>query len=452
MKRLEEDAFACGIEKLTSGAGACSNYSVADVSKMLGNKLIKFNEDCKFVSSDGEWDQICGVCVQSWEEIKGPHFASSKAESIDIESEVCRFAAMVSLISSRIGDEKYAQNVFTCLAAQDIYITKQTLAEMKMTHKTAFKGVRLKDPGCPRYTIREVHYATEKLNELNLIGEGITGKVYKGKLSNNQHVAIKHITNEGNVETFVREVASSSHVRHPNLVALLGYCLRVDECFLIYELCPNGNLAEWLFGKDKCLSWIQRLEIAIDSARGLWFLHSYSEGCIVHRDIKPTNILLGPNFEAKLSDFGLSKVIDIGETYASSEVRGTFGYLDPEYRSNCKVNSSGDVYSFGIVLLQILSGKKVINMNLKKPMHLNKMAKVLTRAGSALELADPKLDREYSIEAFDLTLQLALSCTALTHQRPPMEQVFVTLQKALDISTTAKASTTQTSTTQPSTP
>lgn len=76
----------------------------------------------------------------------------------------------------------------------------------------------------------------------------ISGKVYKGKLSNNQHVAIKHITNEGNVETFVREVASSSHVRHPNLVALLGYCLRVDECFLIYELCPNGNLAEWLFG------------------------------------------------------------------------------------------------------------------------------------------------------------------------------------------------------------
>ncbi|KAL9458448.1 hypothetical protein AB3S75_007334 [Citrus x aurantiifolia] len=477
MKRLEEDAFACRIEKLTSGAGACSNYSVADVSKMLGNKLTKLNENCKLVSSDGEWDQICGVCVQSWEEIRGPHFASSKADSIDIESDVCRFAVMVSLISSRIGDEKYAQNVFTCLAAQDIYISIWILIGglvvvgvvaiiiiascicLKRYYKsnppakiTSFKGVQLKDPGCPRYTIREVYYATEKLNELNLIGEGITGKVYKGKLSNNQHVAIKHITNEGNVETFVREVASLSHVRHPNLVALLGYCLRVDECFLIYELCPNGNLAEWLFGKDKRLSWIRRLEIAIDSARGLWFLHSYSEGCIVHRDIKPANILLGPNFEAKLSDFGLSKVIDIGETYASSEVRGTFGYLDPEYRSNCQVNSSGDVYSFGIVLLQILSGKKVINMNLKKPMHLNKMAKVLTRAGSASELADPKLDREYSIEAFDLTLQLALSCTELTHQRPPMEQVFVTLQKALDISTTAKASTTQTSTTQPSTP
>lgn len=124
MKRLEEDAFACGIEKLTSGAGACSNYSVADVSYMLGNKLTKLNENCKFVSSDGEWDQICGVCVQSWEEIKGPHFTSSEAESIDIESDVCRFAAVVSLISSRIADEKYAQKVFACLAAQDIYISK----------------------------------------------------------------------------------------------------------------------------------------------------------------------------------------------------------------------------------------------------------------------------------------------------------------------------------------
>lgn len=119
MKRFEEDAFGCGIEKLTSGAGACSNYSVADVSNMLGDKLTKFNENCKFVSSDGEWDQICGACMQSWEEIKAPHSASN-AESIDIASDVCRFAVMVSLISSRIADKKHVQKVFTCLAAQDI--------------------------------------------------------------------------------------------------------------------------------------------------------------------------------------------------------------------------------------------------------------------------------------------------------------------------------------------
>lgn len=188
--------------------------------------------------------------------------------------------------------------------------------------------------------------------------------------------------------------------------------------------------------------------------------------------LQPTNILLGPNFEAKLSDFGLSKVIDLGKTYVSSEVRGTFGYVDPEYQNNRQVNSSGDVYSFGIVLLQILSGKKVINLDASQPMPLSKMvrksihslfcysgfkflvsicslvldicasqARVLTRGGSIAEFADPKLAGEYPPEAFDLALQLALSCTATQQQRPSMEEVVIRLEKVLYISTKASAST-----------
>ncbi|CAI0386392.1 unnamed protein product [Linum tenue] len=114
------------------------------------------------------------------------------------------------------------------------------------------------------------------------------GKVYKGKLSDGQAVAVKHIVSDGHVETFVREVTSLSHVKHPNLVALTGCCKHEDEYFLVYELCENGNLSEWLYSKSKerTLSWLQRIEIAIDCARGLWFLHTYPGGCIVHRDIK----------------------------------------------------------------------------------------------------------------------------------------------------------------------
>ncbi|XP_050207812.1 probable receptor-like protein kinase At5g18500 [Mercurialis annua] len=286
-----------------------------------------------------------------------------------------------------------------------------------------------------KISAKEIYLATDNLNEVNLIGQGIAGKVYRGVLGDGQHVAVKHIINDdGHAETFVREVTSLSHIRHPNLVALVGYCEHNDECFLVYELCHNGNLAEWLYGKYKVLSWIQRLEIAIDCARGLWFLHTYPEGCIVHRDIKPTNILINAEFQAKLADFGLSKVMNVDQSYVSSEVRGTFGYVDPDYRTNRRVNSKGDVYSFGIVLLQLISGKRVINLNFTRPMQLNKMAKFLSENGNTTEFADTKLNGDYSVEALEMLLKLALSCTGIRQNRPSMEQVVMKLEKALDIS------------------
>uniref|UniRef100_A0A2N9I700 Protein kinase domain-containing protein n=1 Tax=Fagus sylvatica TaxID=28930 RepID=A0A2N9I700_FAGSY len=457
MKIIQPDIFGCGIEKLTGG---CSDFSVEDVT------IMQF------------------LCEDSGNHSRS-HSTSIYAESKN-ETDVCRFAVLVTLTGSGLEDEEHLHALYRCLGEQNITETQAPQApegkrknkistgiwilvgfgsivvivvivaiaenispkrcpkSTPLKKKDAFKDMFPKNPACPKVPIKEVYSATDNLSELNFIGEGITGKVYKGILSNKQHVAIKHIINDGNVESFVREVTSSSHVRHPNLVALLGCCVMEDECFLVYEFCPNGNLSEWLFGKDKVLTWIQRLEIAIDSARGLWFLHTYPEGCFVHHDIKPTNILLGTNYGAKLSDFGLSKVIDMGDSYVSSEVRGTFGYVDPEYQSNQRVNPSADVYGFGIVLLQILSGKKVINFNLNKPMPLSKMAKVHSRSGSIAEFSNTKLDGEYSTEAFDLILQLALSCTSLKKQRQSMEQVVERLEEALDISTRAKACTPQT--------
>ncbi|KAJ0053307.1 hypothetical protein Pint_02681 [Pistacia integerrima] len=379
MKAFEADVFSCGIEKLTSGAGGCSDYSVGDVIHHLGHELKSFSEHCNFPSSGEEWNQTCSSCVRSWGAIRGVHSTSSDPV-LENEADTCRINSRFSLCSAenQASESKRKKKLDTgiwiviggILAAIIVtaaFIFFKGFYKSKPTSKrpASFKDVQLKDPGCPKFPIKEVYSATQNLNDINLIGEGTAGKVYKGVLLTNRHVAIKHIINDGNVETFVREVASLSHVRHPNLVALLGYCLTVDEGFLIYELCPNGSLSKWLFGKDKILSWIQRLEIAIDSARGLWFLHTYSEGCIVHRDIK---------------------------------------------------------------------------------------AKVLTRGGSIIEFADPKLNGEYSAEAFDVTLRLALSCTALKQQRPSMEQVVLTLEKALDITTTAKVSTPETSTDQFYTP
>ncbi|XP_050375055.1 probable receptor-like protein kinase At5g18500 isoform X2 [Argentina anserina] len=474
MKSNKSDVFSCGIQKLTSGSGGCSDYTKLDVVHNLGSTLQGLDEDCRYLGTSGISDQACSACLQRWEESIA---SSDSRESSKLEANICGFAVLVSLTSNRIHDTNWVQAVYHCLGNQifsdhrhkglssfskwstGLWILSGGLAGItvilliamwtlcKKKKPDIFSAAKDEKQDAPddsltqesslKISAKHIYAATGNLNASNYIGQGGAGKVYKGVLLNGLEVAVKHIINDGyvSIETFVREVTSLSHVRHPNLVALLGHCKDTEECFLVYELCHNGNLSEWLFGKERSLPWIQRLEIAIDSARGLWFLHTFPEGCIVHRDVKPTNILITASFQAKLSDFGLSKVMDMGQSYVSSEVRGTFGYVDPEYRQNHHVNASGDVYSFGIVLLQLISGRRVINMNSNTPMSLNKMARGLTKGGDVMEFADPKLNGEYSVVAFELIFKLALSCTGLKQQRPRMGEVVSRLEKALHIST-----------------
>ncbi|KAH9709005.1 protein kinase domain-containing protein [Citrus sinensis] len=438
MKEFDKDVLGCHIEKLTSGAGGCSDYTVEGIVNKLSDSLKILAEGCKNLSSDGRFDQACTACLRGWEDIGGP--SDDDLNNGKATADVCRFAVLVTLVGIWVDNAKWIQAVFKCLEEQPLALDeKGNTGSSNIKASTASDESLSKESSCLKIAIKEVYSATNNLSASNYIGQGVAGKVYKGILSNGQQVAVKHIISDGYVDTFVREVRSLSHVQHPNLVALLSYCEDHNECFLVYELCHNGNLSEWLYGKAGVLSWIQRLKIAIDSATGLWFLHTYPEGCIIHRDIKPTNILINADFQAKLSDFGLSKVMDIGQSYVSSEVRGTFGYVDPEYRRNHHVSTSGDVYSFGVVLLQLLSGQRVINLGDNRPMPLDKMAKFVMRGGNIAKFADPKINGEYSVEAFDLVFKLALSCTGLKQQRPSMEQVVLRLEKALDISKTSNS-------------
>ncbi|KAG6713362.1 hypothetical protein I3842_05G147700 [Carya illinoinensis] len=403
MKGIDANITGCGIEKLTSGAGGCSDYEVKDVNIKLQNRLKILGEGCEGLDLDGKSGQACSECFRRWKEIGSA--SDNGRESMKVDADVCRFEVLVTLTSSRIDDEKWVKATYDCLGGQHVSIDGEegtassgikssiglsilvvrivgitiivliaTFTWFRLRTRESFatgKDYSLSEEfACLKLPVKEIYSATNNLYASNFIGQGIAGKVYKGILSNGQHVAVKHTINDGYMDTFVREFTSLSHVRHPNLVALLCCCENEDECFLVYELCHNGNLSEWLFGKTKVLSWMQRVEIAIDGARGLWFLHTYPEGCIVHRDIKPANILLNGNYEARLSDFGLSKVMGVDQSHVSSEVRGTFGYVDPEYRKNHHVNASGDVYSFGIVPLQLLSGKRVISLDLTRPMPL----------------------------------------------------------------------------------
>ncbi|KAI8019999.1 Receptor-like kinase TMK3 [Camellia lanceoleosa] len=324
MDCLTKAIVGCGIEKLTSGSGGCSNFSVDDVTHKLGDKLRNLWENCQFLSPDEE-NQSCSDCVRSWKDIKGTQ-SDQNGQPAEIESDICRFAVLVSLTSSRIEDQTWNGKIYKCLGKQDNY--------------TASKCVLPDKSGNLKLSVREVYAATNNLSESNFIGEGTAGKVYKGILSNKKPVAVKHIFYDKHVQTYLREVSSLSCIRHPNLVALLGCCDNEDGFFLVYELCRMETLQS--------------------------------------------------------------------------------GFL---YQSNSKVNSSGDVYSFGIVLLQIISGKKVINMNLNRPISLDKMAKSLIRGGSVVEFVDPKLNAEYSSEAFDMTFILALSCTSLKQNDHPWNKL-----------------------------
>ncbi|XP_039068818.1 probable receptor-like protein kinase At2g39360 [Hibiscus syriacus] len=295
MEIFEKDVYSCGIQKLTSGAGGCSDYTITDVIDKMGDRLRSLQEDCRVLGTGNGSHQSCGTCLRSWEQI-------NLAEHVTGDADVCRFAALVYMISNRVDDDNWVLAVFQCLGERAYSLDEHGSTTSKNIHKNGNRNQRKeqilparknesddsfsKHSSSQKISIKEVYSATNYFNASNFIGQGIAGKVYKGLLSNGQYVAVKHIINDGQIETFVREVRSLSHIKHPNLVALVGYCENKDECFLVYELCHHGNLSEWLYGKDRAISWIQRLKIAIDGARGLWFLHTYPEGCIVHHDIK----------------------------------------------------------------------------------------------------------------------------------------------------------------------
>lgn len=227
--------------------------------------------------------------------------------------------------------------------------------------------------GSSVFTLKEMEEATCSFSDKNFLGKGGFGRVYRGTLRSGEVVAIKKMelppfkAAEGERE-FRVEVDILSRLDHPNLVCLIGYCADGKHRFLVYEYLQKGNLQDHLNGingKAK-MDWHQRLRVALGAARGLAYLHSSSSvgTAIVHRDFKSTNILLDANFEAKISDFGLAKLMPEGkEMYVTARVLGTFGYFDPEYTSTGKLTLQSDVYAFGVVLLELMTGRQALDLN-----------------------------------------------------------------------------------------
>ncbi|KAL1298030.1 probable receptor-like protein kinase At1g80640 isoform X2 [Arachis hypogaea] len=199
--------------------------------------------------------------------------------------------------------------------------------------------------------------ATNSFSNSNVMAESGSRIVYRAHLDENFHAAVKKADSDADRE-FENEVSWLSKIRHQNIIKLMGYCIHGESRFLVYELMENGSLETQLHGPNRgsSLTWYLRLRIAVDVARALEYLHEHSNPPVVHRDIKSSNVLLDSNFNAKLTDFGLA--ISSGVQHKNMKMSGTLGYVAPEYISHGKLTDKSDVYAFGVVLLELLTGKK----------------------------------------------------------------------------------------------
>ncbi|CAL9203939.1 unnamed protein product [Musa hybrid cultivar] len=290
-----------------------------------------------------------------------------------------------------------------------------------------------------KFTFRDLATATQNFKEANLIGEGGFGRVFKGRLDSGQAkqvLAIKQLKQDGlqGSKEFLVEVLMLTVLRHPNLVSLIGYCAEGDERLLVYEFMPKGSLEDHLFDlspQKPPLEWNTRIRIALGAAKGLTYLHDVASPPVIYRDMKAANILLDNNFNPKLSDFGLAKLGPVGDkTHVSTRVMGTYGYCAPDYVMSGKLTPKSDIYSFGVLLLELITGRRAFDYSrTRAEQNLVTWSRpFLNDRRKFLQLADPSLRGHYPPRAFHQLVVITSMCLQeQAHVRPIIADVVVAL-------------------------
>ncbi|KAK4588890.1 hypothetical protein RGQ29_019772 [Quercus rubra] len=287
------------------------------------------------------------------------------------------------------------------------------------------------------FSYAELRSATDDFNPSKKLGEGGFGPVFKGTLFDGRIVAVKQLSvasHQGKSQ-FVTEISTISAVQHRNLVKLYGCCIEGDRRLLVYEYLENGSLDQALFGKSNLhLDWPTRFSVCLGTARGLAYLHEESRPRIVHRDVKASNILIDGELCPKISDFGLAKLYDDTKTHISTRVAGTIGYLAPEYAMRGHLTEKADVFGFGVVALEILSGRPNSDNSLDtEKVYLLEWAWTLHENNQSLRLVDPTLS-EFDENEAARVIAVSLLCTqASPNMRPPMSRVVAMLAGDIEI-------------------
>ncbi|KAL1825562.1 hypothetical protein ACET3Z_012340 [Daucus carota] len=280
--------------------------------------------------------------------------------------------------------------------------------------------------GPHRFKYKDLYVATEGFDDKELLGIGGFGRVYRGVLPISKiEVAVKKVSHESRqgMREFIAEIVSIGRLRHRNIVQLLGYCRRKGELLLVYDYMPNGSLDRFLHNSpDIMLNWKQRFRVIKGVAAGLKYLHQDWDQVVIHRDVKASNVLLDIEMNARLGDFGLSRLYDHGTDTQTTHVVGTIGYLAPEHARTGKATTSTDVYSFGAFLLEVVCGRRPIDV--RKEVLLVDQVCSLWNKGEIIQAVDHKLGVDYVVEEVELVLKLGLLCSCVDpNVRPSMQQV-----------------------------